>query len=346
MPPEDKKEIKQTAEEVQAIIAKKMQEAQESTSSETSTYPGEGATQVGPLDVVRTYSSDMADALKKEQASVVSIAAREQAAQDEAKEKKREQIKENKKQGIPEEPPVLAERVALTTRHKFIIAGIALVVVSIGASIFTYFNSRNTAVPPTGNTLVNAPIKSNLHIPLVSVNESREYDATGKTGTHMLDAIDALKAETHPAGTLIELIPFRTTEDGKKIIPATSLLRELGLYVPEPLAQVLIPDMLIGVFFGTQPTPVIIIRGASRERLFPGLLAWEPTLATQANLFFKTISKEIGWADTLITNRDTRTQQGDGGLIYTFLDEQTVVLAPDKATISAIIGRELRIDKN
>ncbi len=343
MPPEDKKEIKQTAEEVQKIIAERMNAEQASISSETSAVEA-GA---GHLETVRTYSSDMADALKKEQASVVSIAAREQAAQDEAKEKKREQIKENKKQGIPEEPPVLAERVALTTRHKFIIAGIALVVVSIGASIFTYFNSRNTAVPPTGNTLVNAPIKSNLHIPLVSVNESREYDATGKTGTHMLDAIDALKAETHPAGTLIELIPFRTTEDGKKIIPATSLLRELGLYVPEPLAQVLIPDILVGVFYGEmKSTPVIIIRGASRERLFPGLLAWEQTLATQATLFFKTLSKEPVFTDALITNRDTRTQQGDGGLIYTFLDEQTVVLAPDTATISAIIGREMRIDKN
>ncbi len=345
MPPEDKKEIKQTAEEVQAIIAKKMREAQQAdTSSEAPTTQGAEA---APLDVVRTYSSDMADALKKEQASVVTIAAREQAAQDEAKEKAREQVLENKKQGIPEEPPVLAERAALSTRNKFIIAGIALVVVSIGASIFTYFNSRNTPATPTGNTLVNAPIKSNLHIPLVSVNESREYDATGKTGTHMLDAIDALKAETHPAGTLIELVPFRTIEDTKKIIPATSLLRELGLYAPEPLTQALMADILVGVFYGEmKSTPVIVIRGTSRERLFPGLLLWEPTLATQATLFFKTLSKEPVFTDTLIANRDTRTQQGDSSLIYTFLDERTVVFATDATTIGAIIGRELRVDKN
>lgn len=340
MDPVDKKEIKQTAEEVQKIIAERMNAEQANTPSQLP--PQEQGGGAAPLETVRTYSSDMADALKKEQASVVSIAAREQAAQDDAQKK----LQENKKQGIPEEPPVLGEQVALSTRNKFIIAGVVLVVVSIGASIFTYFHSKNTVTPPTGNTLVNAPVKSNLHVPLVSVNESREYDATGKNGTDIAAALSALQAESHGAGDVIELVPFRTTKDGKQIIPANTLLRELGLYAPEPLTQALVPDMLVGVAYGTaKATPVIIIRGTSRERLFPGLLAWEPTLANQAALFFKTTSKETLWSDSLIANRDTRTQKGDNGLMYTFLDEQTVVLATNTATISAIIGRELRVDK-
>lgn len=277
---------------------------------------------------IRTFRGDIENTIKNNKTSVVQMAVAE------SDKKSRE--------GIEQEQP--------SSNKTLIIAGVSVaIILGIGAVVLGFMLSQNnqpTATPLTVSFLIN-------------VNTQKGIDLTNSSTDGARSAIgNEVRKDSIPLDNITGLYFTHTADDGtKNLLDASSFLNSIGSNVPEALLRVLDPDFTFGIHSYDGNNPFIILKTNFYQGAYAGLLSWEENIVSDLNGWFtnfnpssQTISGNSGqvlkqgyqFSDEVIKNKDARVLRDSSGkiiLLYSIIDQQTIIITTSEDTFKEVINR-------
>jgi len=279
-----------------------------------------------PLKQIRTFQGDIADALQKQRESLVSI---QQA----------ERIKTGSSQ--------FANVSSNSGRKSFLFFLGSLVLISLaGAGIWFSYNKfvRGTTTPVTAiplNRFLLPNVETNLEIKTLS----RE---------NLVNTIFNTVSNT-PSGELRHVVLRKSVGDGMTPLLSTGeFLSALESRAPGSLVRSFDPLFMFGTI-GADPTlgessAFLVIKLASFENAFAGMLLWEKTIAQDLGPLFATrillrdLPAESSFVDLTDRNKDIRALEVEGRpiLLYSFFGNNMLIITDSLETLRTIIDRLTR----
>lgn len=291
--------------------------------------PSAPAIPAGPSPL-HTYSSDFADRIDQQKSSTFSVL----AAQSDAGQTPRASVAKPRKTVAP------------------LIAGLAMLVIGIGAVLGAYVFTHRTGSVPTA-----ARIPS-----LISYDEAVEVRGSGQ---ELMRAVAHVAEGGDVSGNVIVTYLAGTTATSTTGIPQPGgvLIRNLSLNAPDILLRNIDDTSTVGVIrAGSETRPFIVLHVSSYERTFAGMLAWEPAMAsdlaafyppyaslpTQASSTASSSSPQLlpaapqGFSDAVVANHDVRVLRDASGrslMLYGYRGKDMLIIARDEAAFSALVSR-------
>jgi len=194
-----------------------------------------------------------------------------------------------------------------------------------------------------------------------SVNTIIPADAKKEVDVSLVDPDRLLSAladdRKNTALSLGKILVFYFTEkkDGvKSLIRSDQFLALIGAKAPASFIRSIGREFLLGLhaFDGNQP--FLILKTASFQQAYSGLLAWEKDLAIDLSPLFtepepassaestETILAASGFADGVLKNRDVRVLRNNAGkivLLYSIIDKDTIVITTNEYTFAETLSR-------
>ncbi|MFA5934015.1 MAG: hypothetical protein WC795_02220 [Candidatus Paceibacterota bacterium] len=274
--------------------------------------------QAKPTSSLHTYSSDMAEAIRDGQGSVIKIAMAEQKKRDRDEENVSPQSKKN----------------------IFLIIGSGVLILLAVGAVIIYYITR-----PSETTIVIEDIKNKS---IILADTVKVIDTASSTS-------DQARAEITKeiiSGTLkldsIENVIFTDTPLNPAPLSVDRLALFLDLRISPSLARSL-GDYMFGIHAFNGNQPFILFKTKLYETTFAEMLSWENTLLDElAPIFAIDLSSEnhylLGerFIDTIIRNKDARAikdREGKIIIFYLFIDKQTMIIARDPKTMDEIQNR-------
>ena len=289
---------------------------------ETSSSPQIPQPQNPQLKQIRTFQGDVAEALGRQKESLASI-------QQTASLKRRLS------------PIDTTETEATEKKRKnvlFFISGITLFVITILGGLYTYGEYVRKITAPTVAPPANRLITPSSEVVL---------DTTGLTRSSLILALD--KAASSMTLDELKHVVLRTEGVSESTLLSTEgFLRLLGTSAPNSLVRAFEPVFMLGL---SGQNRFLIFKLSSFENAFPGMLAWESTIAEDLGPLFSTSALLKGitpapasFHDLTIKNKDIRVLEVDStpGLLYTFYDNDTLVITDSLETLQTLIDRLAR----
>lgn len=278
---------------------------------------------VGPsLKQIRTYQGDIASALKNQNESLVSI-----------------QRSEVEKRGGPPAPEP-AGRDRARQRALFMILGtLILVVLALTGGWLSYKEIIKNNTPPTQSVLPNrflpASIETNLNITALD------------RGT-LIDIIATESSKDTSQSDITHIVLRDGDGEEAPLVNTAEFLNTIEAGAPSSLVRALNPLFMLGVLGGSPQSTFLIMRIESFENTFAGMLAWEATLARDLGPIFYTaprlrnLGTEPIFTDVISRNKDVRVlydTEGEVVLLYSFLDNEVLVITDNIETLRTLITR-------
>ncbi|HUD04133.1 MAG TPA: hypothetical protein VMR73_01435 [Candidatus Paceibacterota bacterium] len=264
---------------------------------------------------LRTYKSDMADAIAHEHISVVKIAAAESD-------------RSTAVAPIQNESP----------HRGLLFIAIGIIVLSIALALGGYFYFKNNSETPS-------PLQM-LPSSLVDVTNTQTLSIG--SGTNLINNFETnIQGLKIPVGSLWQIVPLNS--QNLPIATTTDFFTALGVQVPGQLSIGLGGQYTFGAYGSTVNHPFIIIDISSFDNAFPAMLSWESTLPDDLNFLIAIDHQNIlrtytipVFTDKIILNKDIREFDDASGtpeILYSFTDTHTLVITTDENTMSEIITR-------
>jgi hypothetical protein len=271
---------------------------------------------------LRTYASDMAEAVRTNEMSVVKIAM--------AEKKKQEQNYENFS-------PTSGKNLFFTY------ASIFLIVCAVGVAGYFFFKNRNI-IPKVATN--NNEIKS-----IVYSDDSKGFDVTGvsKEGLGQTIKNEVVKPTSAP-GDIINLYFSQTINAKRYLLDSESFLNMLGSSAPGSFIRSIGKEFMLGIHQAQKPEPFLVFTVNSYENAFSGMLEWEKKIMDN---FFLMYNISIGgdqaylltkkFEDKVVQNQDVRVLndiKGDSVLLYSFIgNNKYLVITTNEITLVEIMAR-------
>ncbi len=284
-----------------------------------------------PLKQIRTFQGDVAEAIQKQQESLVSIQRAEHLRRD---------------------PEQLARDASLqdadSKRRKeffFLFLG-SLVLLALGTlgAWFAYNEFTSEAAPPSMTAPANRFISANAEINLDLATSSREL---------LIDTLSAAR-DNLESGQLRHIVLRNISEDESKLLSMSAFLKMLESRAPGSLVRALDPLFMFGAV-GESPavggaSVFLIIKLTSFENAFAGMLAWEKNLAADIGPLFATakllrdLPPESSFVDIVDRNKDIRILAFENQpiLLYSFFGNNMLIITDRIETLRTLIDRLTR----
>lgn len=277
------------------------------------------------IKTIHTYTSDMADAIRENETSVIKIALAEKEKRD------REE---------------LYRQASGTGTSKFFLALGGVVLIGL-AVLGWYFLSKksDTSIAPQQVTKDTEA--------LISYDEKAYIDVTENKNQN--DLLDSLKSEIDrplKTGSIKALFLTENKNKEQKLLSLKNLLFIMNTQIPAPLARTLDDNFMIGTYGGEDKTHLFLIfKIKDYNQAYPAMLEWEKTILSDIFVLFRTdISGERSnlfekpWKDIIIDNKDARIlydKNGEDILYYIFADKNNLIITDSKQSIKEISLRLL-----
>lgn len=306
---------------------------------------------VTPPRLIRTMQLDMADAVKNQNETVVSIAIAEEKKKAVARAES-STIKTGDEKIPPAPKPhgriiivivVLLMISALGLAYVFVLpkfGGIKLPDISIPS--FPSFSSGD-AIEPTATT--TEPIVS-LAPSLIPAQTEKRFNITDKTREQILDEVSDELMEGATAGSIKNIHFEELVGTEPTTISANRLFVFADIFAPEILNRSLEKPFMIG-FWGEEnwgATPFIILKVSGYDTGFAGMLDWEKDLPRAFDSLFGTninaeLKSKIKFQDIVVLEKDARVVETPSGdtIAYVFANENTIVIAGSQKALVAIV---------
>lgn len=268
---------------------------------------------------IRTFSTDLAQAVRKDEMSVIKVAMEE--------EKRRH-----------------AEDMELSpgsSKNKaFVGFGIALVFLTILGVGAAYLIKKNRT-PEVIQNEVKAPT-------LITTEATTSIEVGGLSEGKIIELTRTAMSNVGSAeGQIVNIYFTNSTYGFKQLITANAFLTGIKSEVPQPLLRSLTPTFLLGVYTKDSIRhPFIILKTTDFQIAFANMFTWEKKLFSDLYLPFNLAGDEETFTnkftDQLVENKDTRVLKKDDGtnvLLYGFADEGTIIIADAPETFKEVIHR-------
>lgn len=268
---------------------------------------------------LRTYSSDVAKALKQNQGSVIKIAMAEEKKRRESLQGFNEQ-KESKKW--------------LVWIFVFLLLG-AITLLSVW-----YINRPKEVVIETKTGLQNSEI---------FVEREKIFLLEGGRST-IIQNIDQAKKEMQSQNNqMMNIYMLLGANTSNKKATFDDLMSYLGNDTPKAFSVSTVKDFMLGIENREGVvSPFFILKADSFEELFPGMINWEDEIVLDTYEIFGIEEylindlSERSWQDKLVNNKDMRYLYDETGsvvLVYGYAEPETIVLAESQETFDRVLGR-------
>lgn len=304
-----------------------------------------------PRRLIRTMNSDMAEAIKNQKETVVSIAI--------AEEKKRA-IAQAESSKIKTE--VQNVSTAPKPRGRIIIVIVALLVITALGLVYLFAIQKISDIKLPNISIPSFPSLSNKEnigieataIPIVSLAPSlipaqaeKRFNITAKTREQILGEISDELKEGVTAGLIKNIYIEESSGAELTATPAKGFFIFADIFAPEILIRSLEKPFMIG-FWGEEKlsaTPFIILKVSSYDTGFAGMLDWEKDLPRAFDSLFGTsvntdLMSKIKFQDIVVLERDARVVETPSGdtITYVFANENTIVIAGSQKALEAIVA--------
>lgn len=272
------------------------------------------------IKVLRTYTSDMAEAVRENEASVIKIALAEKA-------KREEENIYKKAEGTK------------TSKIFFVLGGVFLIVIAIFGS--TYLISKKEKIPESivKNTDTFILHDTYLFIDVTNINGHEELFA--KINQSSKEYISGVRA----------IFLTRTIEEVSEELTTDNFISTLKINAPSALTRSLSNKYLFGQYKeknspDVTPDNFLIFETNNYNQAYASLLDWEKTMSKDLDNLFSSDNKaedssQKKWQDIIINNNDARVLYGQNGqavLYYTLINNK-VIITNTLETLKEIISR-------
>jgi len=290
--------------------------------------------QVYSQKALRTLEGDIQEAIQKRNASAASMVMAEQVKVSSS--------------------PVKKQSSNLGKKLMIVLASIALISIGVGGAYYLYLQSPLAPSAPAMSK--PTPIPS-----IVYPDAQKTLDITGlASGVEKTAVESALSNVANGNGSLLQIIPVEKATDGTKtIVSASDFLTSIGLPAPDILFRSLNPQWMLGTYNenGTA-APFVLFTDNFFQNAYAGMIAWESTMPDNFADIFSYADKasrqngtstlasfftiQGNFKDGVIENKDVRAFTGPDGtvfLLYSFVNNNTIVITTDGNALSEIINR-------
>ena len=274
-----------------------------------------------PLKQIRTFQGDAAEALERQQSSLVSI-----------------QRAEHLKGGV-EFISAAALEEARKRKHFFLffLGSIVLLIMTGAGGWYAYSEFvRKTTTPilDTPDRLLTSNTEVNLK---VETNATREV---------LINALTRAFG-TVPPEELKQLVLKKATGDTDTLLSTSEFLQILDTRAPSHLVRAFDPLFMFGALGGST---FLIIKLVSFENAFAGMLSWEKGIAQDIGPLFSTapflrdIPLEPVFIDVTDRNKDIRMLAlgNQSVLLYSFFDNNMLIITDNIDTLRTLVERLTR----
>jgi hypothetical protein len=296
---------------------------------------------------LRTYQGDVAEIIKSQNASVLSVT----LAEKKKKEVKQKAVKERKEEVVS--PP--------EKRKNFLTILSSIIFLLIGGGLLLFFL---TIQDKSGAVFEETPSVTRS---IIAFNEKKDFNFAGAERESVLGIVKNERESWNGARGNILFINL-TGEDGLGSVGVENFLSTLRISGPGQLLRALDETFMLGIYRGSSNLPFLLLTVSSFENAFDGMLKWEATLyndlgallyspsippslesqetptneidATPLSDFSDKVRSE--YEDITIKNKDARVlrnERGDTVLLYSFLSKQIILIAGSEEVFTEFISR-------
>jgi hypothetical protein len=273
------------------------------------------------LRQIRTFEGDMADAIKHQKESLVSIQQAEVARRDATGAPGPQETEGRSKRGL-------------------IYTSLAVVLLALGG--YGAWYSYSTYTEKTALPTVEVP--PNQFIPAETMVN---IDASTLSRDAVIVAINSEKGKTRGPNETEQLQFRRGALSDSGLLTTADFFTRLNTRAPSELIRGFGPLFMFGLL-GAESHTFILIKLTSFQLAFPGMLDWEPTLGEDmlplfaSEAVYESIPTDSKFSDITIHNRDARILKDPSGntvLLYAFFDNNILILTDTEETFKTIVNR-------
>ncbi|MDP3763922.1 MAG: hypothetical protein Q8Q92_04795 [bacterium] len=282
-----------------------------------------------PLKQIRTFQGDVAEAILKQQESLVSI----------------QQAERLKGGSVGSSTSASSEDSKRRRGFFFLLSGgIVLFILGTVGAWYTY----NEFVRKTATPTVAMPADR-----FISANTITDLDLTDASREILINAVSKAKENVEP-GEIRHIVLRKTAGDGYPILSTGEFLNILESQAPASLVRAFSPLFMFGAL-GQSPatngaSSFLIIKLTSFENTFAGMLLWEKSLAGDLGPLFaasnllKDIIPGLAFTDLTDRNKDIRELllENQPVLLYSFFDNNMLIITDNIETLRTIFDRLTR----
>ena len=283
-------------------------------------------TEPNHLKQIRTFEGDVAEAIKNQNESLISI--------QRAEEKKREAM------GVFTPGSSRDESHATNWRPLFFSIFTIIFIVGGGYGAYYAWNtySEKTAPPP-----INTPINQ-----FIGATNVVNVDASVLGRQATIDFVRDARAIDRGATSLEQIELKRGGEPASELLATADFLTRLDSHAPKPLVRSFNPLFMFGILGSNPAHTILLIKLDSFENAFPGMLDWEPRMVEDILPLFaeeEALSKvptSSTFSDKTIQNHDARFLKNSDGqtvLIYGFFDNSMLIITDEENTFRTVLNR-------
>lgn len=273
-----------------------------------------------PLKQIRTFQGDVANALGEQKESLFSI---QQA----------ERLKASSGMSIPQPSDFEEERKRKETLY-FALGGLVLILLGGLGVWFGYGEFRERSAPP-----VIAVPESRF----IAVQSEENLNFASSSRETLLSLITD-KSRSVPIEEIKHFALKKGSSNTAPLATAAEFLTLLETRAPGNLVRSFGPIFMLGTLGQSR---FLIFKLSSFENAFPGMLAWESSMARDVGPLFiqaealKSIGSESVFKDVISRNKDVRILEVGGApaLLYSFFDNQMLIITDNLETLRVLVDR-------
>ncbi|MCX6716080.1 MAG: hypothetical protein NT077_03640 [Candidatus Taylorbacteria bacterium] len=290
---------------------------------------------VPTLKNIRTYESDVADVLAHRGSSKTSIAIAESARRGEG------QTLGNAPTGT--EPSSSSHFVS-----KLLLVLISLILIGAGVigGYYLYAKSPLGTKPPevieTTTPQAIIPFESQAIINIDGLNKGS-----------ILNTVKAEMGKPQKPSSVKDIVLTETKEGVTYRASALEMAYIMEIGVPDIISRTLVPEWMLGIYTGPDgsKSAFVIAKTNLFQNAFSGMLAWENAIPENLKNFITSNNVDEGtftpapkgtFKDQIVKNKDVRafvTENEQTLLVYSFIDNSTLVVAANNDVLGTIISR-------
>jgi hypothetical protein len=297
---------------------------------------------------LRTYQGDVAEIIQRKNTSVVSVALAE---------KKREETR--KEESIKRGEPQIEDQNHSRKNALLVVLSITLILLGVSAIVGFYFLQKDSPLPEE----VTETSQS-----IIAFNEKRSLNTQSLTREKILETIYQERAQWQGAPNNVLYFEFTNNEGlSLRSFSSQDFLSIMRSGAPASLSRSFGNQFMVGMMKRTTAETFILFDVEVFENAFDGMLRWENTLySSLGSLFSKNIvpifplntatsssptiitsnAAEVPgeFEDVTIKNKDARVLRNARGeiiLLYSFLDQNTLLLTSNIDVFREMIDRVL-----
>ena len=278
------------------------------------------------IKTIHTYTSDMADAIRENETSVIKIALAE-------KEKR-------------EREEIYKQAAGTKTSKFFLFLGGTILI--LGAIAGSYFLYKKSSTAPTSSGPVMKDVER-----FISYDDKSYVDVTENKNQN--DLFNSLKGDLEKGGkegSIKEIFLTQKVNNINQLLSLDGLMSLANIGAPAPLVRTLDEEYMVGTYTKAEkPHLFLIFKIKDYNQSYAAMLEWEKTMLRDMFVLFNIdVSAdsetlfEKPWRDIIINNKDARIlydKEGKEMLYYIFPNKTTFIITDNQDAIKEISLRLL-----